>query len=205
MTAATFVWKIRDKATGLYWDGFNNECSHEVGTRFVRGHQVRQTLIRINELKCEGKIKGDVSQWELVYVELAEIDQHRENFKEALNGSRMAEVLPALISRMAGQYHTAEAAAEVFLELLHNNELTKWDSLCKMSESKSWVKLKAAMEKFNINEAFVKRKKNGWYLIANPATLLILRTAGFFKAVIGIERIVEGLEGMGIEVKPKIG
>lgn len=193
MTAVPFVWKIRDSKTGLYWDGYNNECSHPIGTRFVRSSVVHETILRIHALKKEGKIRGEPLDWEVVYVELVEEDRHVSSMGEAIRDHLALKATRDVMLEMGCPYMARDTATFAF-HLMYERRNYEWVAIGVKSDTKSWSGLKRLLKKYDISEDRLSRKSDGVYLLRDPTIVMMLRSNDFFQVVLGTDEIKERVE-----------
>lgn len=198
MTATAFVWKIRDKKTGLFWNGYKDECSHPIGTRFTRGASLQGTLVEIGKAKAAGKLRGNIDDWEIVYTELEEKYHKTQPVLGALMDAQVQSKLVYVMSDLGCSY--SGEASLVVGNVYANGEMTEWTAMARLGESSSWRKMKEATKKYKIEDRAYQRMQHGWYLLKDSTTILLLRTHGLFDLVISFESIKKGLtEKLGRE------
>ncbi len=156
------VWKIRDKATGLFWGGPKRECSEKIGSRFTRRSTIDAAITLI--IGARGHFPDE---WEIIEAEIIENEVGiPRSGKWVEIDSKLVEIWMAVRKKYPG---LLDRAAIELLEnirtLRRSGTLSDFVAIGLHKQNwaaGNWLKFSNRMTAFNVPKTNLYRMPNGW-------------------------------------------
>lgn len=200
MSAKNNVWKIVDTETGKFWDGYNRECSHAVGTRFERQASLDDAVKAIMR-KYKGVFPPTWAVQRVTLVENVErsMDAHATRI-DILIDADFATVLSA-----RGVNRASKQGAKLFRQLRLNGDFEKWPyiGLRQPAYQSSWPTFAATMRDLSVMvKTRMKAYEDGWVMFADKDAVMAAKLADTMQQVFAVDDLREAFaKHIGVAVE----
>ena len=200
MTAATHVYKIRDKKTGLYWGG-RKGCVEKVGTRFVTKSALKSTMDNIIKDK-HGRWPPN---WIVETVRLVEIVVETRSSNQVIIDHCFQGLVQEAIAARGIEYYYAETAALIIDQMRRKGKFESFMVLMQQGDDSPKMKpndLRKFVKDHGGDPKCVEKHARGWWAVQDLRTATLLRMNSAITAMIDVNQNV-AIAAKRLDAKPE--